>query len=147
MSFKIYADIDHAVYKATADISKYSAETGQKIRAAVEHGCEAIKSDAIRAAPGGPTGNLKAGITMDMSPRGAYGVIKSTAQHSHLVEFGTGVRIAMNKPKNHKRAMVINGDYVRGMIVTGKMAARPFMRPAVEKEKPKIEEDIKKILE
>lgn len=147
MIFHIHSDIEHAVYTATADISKYSTETGQKIREAVQNGCENIRDRAIRLAPKGPTGNLKAGITMKMSPRGASGVIKSTAPHSHLVEFGTGVRITMNNPRNHKRAMVINGDYVRGMIFTGKMTSRPFMRPAVEAEKPKIEETIKKILE
>ena len=147
MSFKIYADIEHAVYKATADISKYSEETGQKIRAAVQTGCENIRDRAIRAAPKGESGKLVAGLTAKMAPRGAYGEIKSTSSHSHMVEFGTGMRIAMNKPQNHKKAMVINGDYVRGAIVTGKMEKRPFMRPAVEAEKPKIEEEIKKILE
>ena len=75
MSFKIYADIDHAVYKATADISKYSEETGQKIRAAVQTGCENIRDRAIRAAPKGESGKLVGGITAKMAPRGAYGEI------------------------------------------------------------------------
>ena len=147
MSFKIYANIDQAVYKATADISNYSTEIREKIRAEVQTGCANIRDRAIRGAPKGETGNLAAGIKMEMSPRGASGVIKSTAPHSHLVEFGTGVRITMNRPTGHKRAMVINGNFVRGMIRTGKMPKRPFMRPAVEAEKPNIEEAIKKVLQ
>ena len=48
---------------------------------------------------------------------------------------------------SHKKALLINGSFVKGMIANGKMPAKPFMRPAVEAEKPKIEESIKKVLQ
>jgi HK97 gp10 family phage protein len=144
-TFKIHMDLDKAVYKATADIEQYDKNVQQAIKAAVADGVTAIKEQAMRMAPAGPTGNLKAGIKSEMGQSGAYGVIKSTAPHSRLVEFGTGERITYNKAG--KKAMVINGRFVRGDIYNGKMPAKPFMRPAAEAEKPKIEESIKKVLQ
>ena len=145
--FKIYANIDSAVYKATADITGYDQKTKEAIKSAISAGVDAIRDRAIRAAPAGATGNLKAGIKAEMSKYGASGVIKSTSPHSHIVEFGTGPRITMNRLNSHKKALVINGSFVKGMINNGKMPAKPFMRPAVEAEKPKIEESIKKVLQ
>jgi len=143
-AFKINANIDQAVYKATADIALYNEKTQQAIKSAVTDGVNAIRDQAIRLAPAGLTGNLKSGIKSEMSQNVAYGVIKSTSQHSHLVEFGTGERITYSK---NKQALKINGSFVRGDIYNGKMPAKPFMRPAVESEKPKIEENIKKVLQ
>ena len=145
--FNIYANIDSAVYKATADITGYDQKTKEAIRAAISAGVDAIRDRAIRAAPAGPTGNLKAGIKSEMSKSGSSGVIKSTSPHSHIVEFGTGPRITMNRLNSRKKALVINGSFVKGMIANGKMPAKPFMRPAVEAEKPNIEESIKKVLQ
>ena len=143
-AFQINCNIEKAVYKATADISKYDKETKAKIINAVADGVKAVAETATRLAPAGTTGNLKAGIKQNMG-RGAYGEIKSTAQHSHLVEFGSAERIVYNR--KNKQAMVINGDFVKGDIYSGKMPAKPFMKPSVEAEKPKIEESIKKIIE
>ena len=113
-----------------------------KIKDAIHHGCEAVRDQAIRIAPAGPTGNLKMMIHAEMG-RGASGVVKSSAKESHLAEYGTGPRITYTHA--HK-AMVINGDFVRGDIYNGKMPAKPFLRPAFEEEKPRIEESIEKIL-
>ena len=143
-AFKINCNIEKAVYKATADINKYNKETREKIINAVTAGVKAVAETAIRLAPAGATGNLKAGIKHEMK-KGAYGEIKSTANHSHLVEFGSTERIVYNR--KNKQAMVINGEFVRGDIYNGKMPAKPFMKPAIESEKPKIEESIKKIIE
>lgn len=143
--FKISANIDQAVYKATADIASYNEKTQQAIKSAVADSVTAIRDQAIRLAPAGLTGNLKSGIKAEMGRTGAYGVVKSTSQHSHLVEFGTGERITYNS--KNKQALKINGSFVRGDIYNGKMPAKPFMRPAVESEKPKIEENIKKVLQ
>jgi len=144
-AFRISANIEKAVYKAMADIEKYDKTSQQAIKSAVASGVTAIKEQAIRLAPAGPTGNLKAGIKSEMSSSSAYGVVKSTSSHSHIVEFGTGERITYNK--KGKQAMVINGSFVKGDIYNGKMPRKPFMRPAVETEKPKIEENIKKVLQ
>lgn len=153
MAFRIYSNISDATYKCTADIANYDTKTRQAIRSAVETGVNAIADKAIQLAPAGPPKSareitIKAGIKREMSKYGASGTIKSTAPHSHLVEFGTGPRITYNNPKkSHKRAMIINGGFVRGMIANGRMPKRPFMRPAVESERPKIEEDVRRAIE
>ena len=143
-AFQIRADIEKAVYKATADIEKYNKETQQAIKSAVADGVTAIKVQAIRLAPAGLTGNLKTGIQSEMGQSGSYGVIKSTSPHSHIVEFGTAERITYTK---NKQALKINGSFVKGDIYNGKMPKKPFMRPAVEAERPKIEENIKRVLQ
>ena len=68
--------------------------------------------------------------------------VKSTAPISHVVEYGSGPRIA--SPLRAK-AMLINGDFVRGHVVST-MPERPFMRPAAEAGKPKIEEAVKEAI-
>lgn len=143
--FQIKANIEKAVYKAMADIEKYDKTSQQAIKSAVASSVTAIKEQAIRLAPAGSTGNLKAGIKSEMSFSSPYGVVKSTSPHSHVVEFGTAERITYNK--KGKQAMIINGNFVKGDIYNGKMPQKPFMRPAVESEKPKIEENIKKVLQ
>ena len=140
MSRYIRANIEEAIYKITADIKKYDEETQNRIKQAVRNGTKGVYENAVRAAPMKRTGNLKTGITMEMSDREATGVVKSTAPHSHLVEFGTKQRFVT--PTIHK-ALKIKSQFVRGVITSGKMPKKPFMRPAIEKERPKIETAIK----
>lgn len=135
--FTIRADISSATYRATADIDRYSASAQAGIRKAIADGVRATHAAAVAKAPYGPTGNLKAGIKMEI--KGSYGEVKSTAPHSHIVEFGTGPRITAPR---RKKALLINGNFVRGDIYNGKMPAKPFMRPAIEQERPSIEAKI-----
>ena len=137
MAFTIKADLSSATYKATADINHYNETTQQRIRSAIADGVRATHAAAVTKAPYGATGNLKAGIETEL--HGSYGVVKSTAPHSHIVEFGTAERIVAPRTK---KAMTINGSFVRGDIYNGKMPAKPFMRPAIEQERPNIEAKI-----
>lgn len=137
--FKINIRLDDVVFRATADISKYDKETQDKIKAAIADGVKSVYEEAVNRAPK-RTGGLIEGIKMDV--KGAHGTVKSTAPISHVVEYGSGPRIA--SPLRAK-AMLINGDFVRGHVVST-MPERPFMRPAVEAGKPKIEAAVKEAI-
>ena len=78
-----------------------------------------------------------------MEIKGSYGEVKSTAPHSHIVEFGTGPRITAPR---RKKALLINGNFVRGDIYNGKMPEAPFMRPAIEQERPNIEAEVEEAI-
>ena len=133
--FKINVRLDDVVFRATADISKYDKETQDKIA----DGVKGVYEEAVNRAPK-RTGGLIEGIKMDV--KGAHGTVKSTAPISHVVEYGSGPRIA--SPLRAK-AMLINGDFVRGHVVST-MPERPFMRPAAEAGKPKIEAAVKEAI-
>lgn len=138
--FKINVRLDDAVFRATADIGKYDKETQDKIKAAIADGVKGVYEEAVNRAPK-RTGAFINGIKMEV--KGAHGVVKSTSPLSYVVEYGSGPRIA--SPLRAK-AMLINGDFVRGHVVSV-MPERPFMRPAAEAGKPKIEAAVKEAVE
>lgn len=135
-----------AVEKAIRNIDRYTARTREGIQRTIARGTEAIYSTAVRMAPHGPTGNLKAGLRRKVS--GVSGQVMSTAPHSHLVEFGTGPRITYGNPKKGSRhAMRLpDGRFVKGDIYNGRMRKKPFMRPAFMEERDKIESEMKKVV-
>lgn len=138
--FKINVRLDDVVFRATADISKYDKATQDKIKAAIADGIKTVYEEAVNRAPK-RTGALIEGIKMET--KGAHGVVKSTSPLSYIIEYGSGPRIASPL---HAKAMLINGDFVRGHVVS--MAPeRPFMRPAAEAGKPKIEAAVKEAIE
>ena len=138
--FKLNIRLDDAVFRATADISKYDKATQDKIKAAIADGVKTVYEEAVSRAPK-RTGSLIKGIKMET--KGAHGVVKSTSPLSYITEYGSGPRIASPL---HAKAMLINGDFVRGHVVS--MAPeRPFMRPAAEAGKPKIEAAVKEAIE
>lgn len=138
--FKINVRLDDVVFRATADISKYDKETQDKIKAAIADGVKTVYEEAVSRAPK-RTGSLIEGIKMEVN--GAHGVVKSTSPLSYIIEYGSGPRIA--SPLRAK-AMLINGDFVRGHVVST-MPERPFMRPAAEAGKPKIETAVKEAID
>ena len=82
----IHANIEEAVYKCTKDIEKYGREAQERIKKAIETGVKAVHTAAVTKAPGGRTGNLRAGIKMSVTSTGttAGGNVRSTAPHGHL---------------------------------------------------------------
>lgn len=144
IEIKMYSG--EAVLKAVNNIDRYTAKTSESIKRVIADGTRAIYSTAVRMAPHGPTGNLRLG--MKYSASGTSGVIMSTAPHSHLVEFGTEPRITYRKvKKGPKHAMKMpDGRFVKGDIYNGRMKKKPFMRPAYITERPKIEQEMKKVI-
>lgn len=147
--FFIKMDLDKVAYQATADINRYNVDTQRGIRRVIADGVQSTFETAVNRAPYGQTGNLKTGIKKEI--RGSYGVVKSTSPHSHLVEFGTGPRIvgpvkrAALKLPRFDSSMGWPG-YVKGDIYNGKMPKAPFMKPAAEENKPKIETAMEEVL-
>ena len=140
-SIKIFANIKEEVFLTMANVQKYDEETQQRIRKATRDGVAAVHAAAVRAAPIRATGNLRKGIMQEFDEKTCSGKVRATAPHSHLVEFGTRERVTAPL---RKKALKIADGFVRGFTFTGKMPKKPFMRPAIEKERPNIEAQIER---
>ena len=140
-SIKIFANIREEAFRAMVDVQKYDEKTQKEIRQATRDGVAAVHAAAVRAAPIRATGNLRKGIEQEFDEKTCSGKVRATAPHSHLVEFGTRERVTA---PIRKKALKIGEGFVRGWTFTGKMPKKPFMRPAIEKERPNIEARIEK---
>lgn len=140
-SIKIFANIKEEAFRAMVDVQKYDEETQKNIRKATRDGVAAVHAAAVRAAPIRATGNLRKGIVQEFDERTCSGKVRATAPHAHLIEFGTRERVTA---PIRKKALKIGEGFVRGWTFTGKIPKKPFMRPAIEKERPKIETSIEK---
>ena len=140
-TIKIFANIKEEVFLAMANVRKYDEQTQQRIRAATRDGVAAAHAAAVRAAPIRATGNLRRGIVQEFDEKTCSGKVRATAPHSHLVEFGTRERVTAPL---RKRALKIVEGFVRGFTFTGKMPKKPFLRPAMEKERAAIESNIER---
>ena len=140
-SIKIFANIKEVAFRAMVDVQKYDEETQKKIRKATRDGVAAVHAAAVRAAPIRATGNLRRGIVQEFDEKTCSGKVRATAPHSHLVEFGTRERVTAPL---RKKALKIAEGFVRGFTFTGKMPKKPFLRPAMEKERTAIEANIER---
>lgn len=140
-SIKIFANIKEEAFRAMVDVQKYDEETQKKIRKATRDGIAAVHAAAVRAAPIRATGNLRRGIVQEFDEKTCSGKVRATAPHSHLVEFGTRERVTAPL---RKKALKIAEGFVRGFTFTGKMPKKPFLRPAMEKERTAIEANIER---
>ena len=140
-SIKIFANIKEEAFRVMVDIQKYDETTQKKIRKATREGIAAVHAAAVRAAPIRATGNLRRGIVQEFDEKTCSGKVRATAPHSHLVEFGTRERVTAPL---RKKALKIAEGFVRGFTFTGKMPKKPFLRPAMEKERTAIEANIER---
>ena len=140
-SIKIFANIKEVAFRAMVDVQKYDEETQKKIRKATRDGVAAVHAAAVRVAPIRATGNLRRGIVQEFDEKTCSGKVRATAPHSHLVEFGTRERVTAPL---RKKALKIAEGFVRGFTFTGKMPKKPFLRPAMEKERTAIEANIER---
>ena len=145
-NIKIFANIREEVYRAMVNIDRYDARTQAAIRGAVKGGVTAVYDAAQRRAPLGRTGNLKIGLKKEFDEAKCGGVVKTMAPHSHLIEFGTRERVSFPRPGTRAMKFTPSGDFVRGDIYTGRMTPRPFLRPAMEEQRAKIESDIERAI-
>ena len=89
------------------------------------------------------TGNLRKRIKVKVDTDKLEGTVKSTAPHTHLVEYGTK-RHLLSK---NKKVLKINGQLVKGDVYHPGSKPRPFMRPAFEEEAPNFVRNVRKELE
>jgi HK97 gp10 family phage protein len=101
---------------ALKQLQGYSDEVKEKCKAAVRDHTEAIKAQAVAAAPV-DTGRLKSEIETDYSSLGYFGRVRAKTPYAHCVELGTV-----------------------------KQQAQPFLQPSFESEKAKFVADIKAIV-
>lgn len=141
--FQIQIKAGKALDTLASDINRYTEASQNAIKKAVQKGTIAIRDEAIRNSPY-RTGALRRSISANYEANGYVGVVKAKVQHAALVEFGTNERFAWNR-KNHAR--IIGDDFVRGTVSTGSMPKKPFLRPAYEKNKEAIFEEIRKAVE
>lgn len=100
----------------------------------IEAGVQDIRTDAVMFAPV-DTGRLKASIEAEAS--GLYGEVKTDVGYAGHMEFGTGGEVDVREGWED-----IAEQYRGQGKRTVNIAPRPFMRPALEKNAPKIIERI-----
>ena len=138
---RIYANIREEVFRVMVDVRKYDEKTQAAIKKATKEGIQAVHAAAVRAVPIRATGNLRKGIKQKFDEATCSGEVRAEAPHSHLVEFGTRERVTAPL---RKKALKIAEGFVRGFTFTGKMPKKPFLRPAMEKERTAIEANIER---
>lgn len=107
-------NVDVDIQKALNRMAKYGRKAEGDVKKAVQTSTYRISSNAKKRAPV-DTGNLRGSISSTAKLNDGFtGEIKATAEHAPFVEFGTR-----------------------------KMAAQPYMGPAVEEETPKFNKALK----
>jgi len=130
----ISANISEETFRVTRQLDQYDSATRQRIIDSITESTKAVYTDVQTNIPRGATGNLGRGVKMDVNVRQRYvsGVVSSKAPHGHLVEFGT-------EPRYWYKTIAHPKGPVAMVIYRGVMPKHPFMKPAIEKERPRIE--------
>ena len=130
----ISSNISEETFKVTRQIDRYASKTRQRIIDSIMASTKAVFTDVQTNIPRGATGNLGKSVKMDVNVRQRYvsGVVSSRAPHGHLVEFGTEPRYWYKTVAHPKGPVAL-------VIYRGVMPKHPFMKPAIEKERPRIE--------
>lgn len=137
--------LDEAVRK----LKIYDSNSRLKIEGAIQKAGRSIRDDAKTKVPV-RTGTLRDSIGARFNGGKMQSVVKADynkAPHAHLIEYG--VAQTAIRPKNKKALKFTAGGsvrFVRKEVILPARKARPFMNPAFQAEKPKVEAEIKKIL-
>lgn len=98
-------------------IGQYGAVCTEEAQTLAERSAERAREEIIAAYPEGPTGNLRKGVRI-VRAKGqghrALGIVKSTAPHAHLYEYGTRRQPA--RPVVGEIASRVRRDYHRDLI-------------------------------
>lgn len=142
-TFVIKANISEEAYKATRDISRYDAATQERIKNTIRKKTDEVFAETLRGVHS-HTGNLAKSIKEEYHTDGnrASGTVMANAPHAHLIEFGHagGTVIPIRR-----KALTPGGDgWFFKHAVLPAQEAHPFMRPAIDKVRPSIEEEIRK---
>lgn len=88
----------HGLSELRAALRQLPEELTREASAIVVAAAEGAKSEIVGAYPTGPTGNLKAGVTVHRSHAQftEQAIVRSRAKHAHLYEFGTKPRRTAN---------------------------------------------------
>lgn len=136
--FWVNTSRNSAVTKAIKDIEKYSAKVQGNIRSSIKTSTINVMAGAKNRVPV-RTGALKKTIDSELAKDGLSGYVFAKSPLAHLIEFGASA--AYIKPKKAK-ALKIGDRYVSHAVVPERKA-KPFMRPAADKEKLNLEKNIR----
>lgn len=106
------------------------------VREVMPRATELVKDRAVKEAPRGPTGNLRAGIEERIEKRGLQGVVASTAPHTFLVH--EGVKPHTTRVKK-KRALKLPSGRLRASAPHPGTKGQPFLTDALEQSRPDLE--------
>nr|DAQ56348.1 MAG TPA: Minor capsid protein [Caudoviricetes sp.] len=137
--------LDEAIHK----LKLYDAKNSKAIAKAISKSGRNIRDDAKSHVPV-RTGTLRDSLAARFKSSDLQSVVKADykkAPHAHLIEYGVEASIVKSKKQTAlKFTDGITIKYARGPIKLPARKARPFMNPAFQSEKPKVENEIKKIL-
>lgn len=137
--------LDQAIKK----LKIYDSNSLKKIEKAISKAGRNIRDGAKIRVPI-RTGTLKDSINARFSSAKLQSVIKADyrkAPHAHLIEYGARETIIAPKKKKFIK-FTVAGDtvFTKKPIKIPERKPRPFMNPAFQEKKPKVESEIKKIL-
>lgn len=137
--------LDQAIKK----LKLYDSKSRKKIEAAISKAGRNIRDGAKTRVPV-RTGTLRDSIGARFNGGKMQSVVKADygkAPHAHLIEFGVRQTVIVPKKKQVLKFSV-GGEtvYTKKSITLPARKARPFMNPAFQAEKPKIEAEIEKII-
>ena len=131
------------VQDAIGRIGAFSGRARLRVEKAVNDSTLNIKQGAIERVRV-RKGNLRKSIKSKFRASGPSGLVYSNRPTAHLIELGVKPHKISVKGK---KALIINGDFVRKGVSHPGFAAKPFLRPAYENEKPRfirnVEEAVK----
>lgn len=137
--------LDEAIRK----LKIYDSNSRLKIEGAIQQAGRNIRDNAKIRVPI-RTGTLKRSIGSRFNGNKLQSTVKADynkAPHAHLIEYGVSQTVI--RPKTKKVLKFTAGSsvqFVRKEVILPARKARPFMNPAFQAEKPKVEADIKNIL-
>lgn len=141
--FKIDVDISE-IKNTLNNMRSYDTKTQATIERAVDNARKNIENRAQSKAPAGTTRKLKKSIKSHFDEKKATGTVYTKRPTAHLMENGVAASTAMPKTKK-----VLKVDYfgIRRFYPQANIpprAARPFMKPAFEEERPALIAAIKR---
>lgn len=111
-------------------IAGFGAECTDEAQALAEQSAASARDQIVSAYPQGPTGNLKRGVRI-VRAKGdghrALGIVKSTAPHAHLYEYGSRRQparpvvgeVASRVRRQFHRDLIAMVERVTGMQIQG----------------------------
>ena len=145
-SFWVSTNITAEVKKALGDITKYDADTRQRLDGVVRDMTGRVFEGAVSRVPK-KTGKLAGSIKQEFrpTPHGLQGYVKAMDPIAHIIEFGAAgsVVIPIRKKALHPGA---EGWFAAYAIIPQR-AAHPFMKPAMDAVRPELERAVKEAVD
>jgi len=123
---------------AISSLSAFDGKSAAKVEDAISSSTKAIAKGAKNRVPV-RTGALKKKISSRFDKGSLTGYVSAKTPYAHLVEFGA--KAASIKPVT-KKALLFKGGYSAKANIPAR-AARPYMRPSFEEEKPNLIRNVK----